>query len=64
LDANSPITVSPSDAQVLREIADELDQNATDFSKIEVLRASDHYFVARVYSPLGDDFTAYHLRRQ
>ncbi len=59
-----PITVAPTAAQVLHEVADELDQEATDFSKVEVLKASDSYYVARVYTPDGEDFTAYHLRRE
>jgi hypothetical protein len=56
--------VAPTAAQVLHEVADELDQEATDFSKVEVLKASDSYYVARVYTPDGEDFTAYHLRRE
>ncbi len=64
MDEYPPITVTPTTAQVLHEVADELDQESVDFSRVEVFKANDSYYIARVYTPLGDDFVAYHLRRE
>ncbi len=63
MDENPPITGTPTTAQVLHEVAVELDQEAVDFSKVEILKANDSYYIARVYTPLGDDFVAYHVFR-
>lgn len=48
-------------AEVLRRLADEVGDATGDFSRMEIVKSGDDYYVARTYNLVGDDFDAYHL---
>jgi hypothetical protein len=62
VEENQPtVTEGPTASEVLRYLADEIDDYEGDVDRISVLRASNKEYVARLYATGADDWAGFLL---